>query len=559
MKLTKINFMKKIFFLFVVIFFLCKPSYSQAPDWLWAKSARGIGFDIAYSIALDASGNTYVAGWFYGTTLNFGNITLINSDSTNSNADIFLAKYDANGNVLWAKSAEGMYDDFAYSIAVDTSGNTYVTGSFNSPYLTFGSTTLTNAGGDDIFLVKYDANGNVLWAKSPGGAASDDATSVAVDVSGNIYLAGYFFSPTITFDSITLTNVGSQNIFIAKYDTNGNVIWAKCAGGTDNDDAFSIAVDVSGNIYMTGGFTSPIISFGSTTLTNTNSYIDIFLSKYDANGNVLWAKSFWGTGDDYATSLSSDAFGNIYMAGYFYSSLGFGSTILTNVDNTYNATDLFIAKFDANGNSQWAKSAGGMNNDYASSISVDALGNTYVAGCFYSDTIIFSPITLTNEGYQNIFISKYEANGNVLWAISAGGKKCDEANSIAVDASGNIYALGIFSSPTINFDSTILTNVDSTGYYPDIFLAKLCSSTGITEINSENTINIFPNPAIDNLTIETPQKSEIEILNIEGQIIKSISVNNNHTSIDISSFARGMYFVKVKTENGVEVKKFVKE
>ncbi|MFA5819915.1 MAG: SBBP repeat-containing protein [Bacteroidales bacterium] len=767
--------MKK-FLLFAAISsvcFLSKISYAQTPDWLWAKSAGGTNYDYAYSVAVDDSGNTYVAGYFYNSTITFDSTTLTNAGG----GDIFLAKYDASGNVQWAKSAGGTNYDCAYSVAVDDSGNTYIVGGFSSPTLSFGSDTLTNAGYSDIFLAKYDANGNVLWAKSAGGTNYDCAYSVAVDDSGNTYLAGYFQSPTIIFGSDTLTNVGSWDIFLAKYDANGNVLWAKSAGGTNSDCAYSVAVDALGNIYVAGYFCSPTITFGSTTFTNAGpaGYSDIFLAKYDTSGNVQWAKSAGGTNYDCAYSVAVDSSGNIFVTGGFESpTLSFGSTILTNADNTGNTDDIFLAKYAPNGNVLWAKSAGGVDYDYATSVAVDASGNTYMAGSFCSPTLSFGSTTLTNAsaGFWDIFLTKYDANGNVLWAKSTGGADEDDAYSVAVDASGNTYMAGAFDGFFITFGSTTLTNVG--GY--DIFIAKLpfavttsqtnvscnggnngtatanaagggtslytylwntapaqttqtatglaagsyivtvtdangtpstasvtitqpsalnistsgntiickgsdtticvfaaggvspyqylwsnssttscqtvnpvnttnysvtvtdactatssiltvtvdsasqptitqngnilfstaassyqwnlngnpingatgqmyaplvsgvysvtvanangCSATsdtisvvvtGLSDLSDNKNIYIYPNPATDNLTIEAPQKSTIEILDIQGQLIKTFAINGNKTSINVSAFPSGMYFVKAKTEKGVAVKKFVKE
>ncbi|MFA5782131.1 MAG: SBBP repeat-containing protein, partial [Bacteroidales bacterium] len=402
-----------------------------------------------------------------------------------------LAKYDTSGNVLWAKSAGGIFNDEACSVAVDASGNIYVAGLFSSPTLTFDSTTLTNVGNNDILLVKYDTSGNVLWAKSAGGSSSDFANSVAVDTSGNTYVAGLFFSSTLSFGSTTLTNAGGIDIFLAKYDANGNVLWAKSAGGVDYDDAYSVAADASGNIYVAGVFSSPTLSFGSTTLTNAGGY-DIFLTKYDAGGNVLWAKSAGGTGNDLAYSVAVDTSGNIYVAGYFR-----------------------------------------------------------------SPTIAFGITTLTNAGSRDIFLAKYDAAGNVFWAKSAGGTDYDEANSVAVNASGNIYVAGVFRSPTITFGSTTLTNAS----LDDIFLAKLGSDTitKINELSNSLNISVFPNPATNNIIIESPHQAVIEISNIQGQLIKTLAANSNKTSVDVSAFPSGMYFVKVKAEKGIAVKKFVKE
>jgi hypothetical protein len=571
--------MSKFFFLFIALLNINFIN-AQAPAWQWAKNAGGMLDDQANSVAVDGSGNSYVAGYFDSQTITFGSTTLTNAN-TDSTGDIFLAKYNASGSVIWAKNAGGTGDDGASSVAADGSGNIYVTGSFTSPTITFGSITLTNAGSstNDLFLAKYDASGNIIWAKSAGGAGDDGASSVAMDNSGNIYVAGGFTSPTITFGSTTLTIVGTGDIFLVKYDANGNVLWAKNAGGIINNSnynnaATSVAIDASGNSYVAGYFSSPTITFGSTTLTNTNTDTldynsDIFLAKYDANGNVIWAKKAGGSGDedDDANSVAVDGSGNAYVVGFFDSNtITFDTTTLTNTGNF----DIFLVKYDANGNVIWAKGADSSGDDGLTfSVAVDGSGNSYVAGMFDSPSFTLGSNTLINAGDSNytfnMFLAKYDVNGNVLWAKSASetsegiSDRVDEASSISVDASGNSYVAGSFESLTITFGSYTLTNADTTCRYVDIFVAKLGSNTGINEFTNSLNIVVYPNPATNSLTIESPQNGVIEITNIQGQLIKSFMATSNKTSIDVSAFPSGVYIIEVKTEKGIEVCKFVKE
>jgi hypothetical protein len=354
-------------------------------------------------------------------------------------------------NWLWSRSGDGIGDNVSHSVCTDSKGELYVTGGF-SDSITFGSITLTNAGYYDIFITKYDTAGNVLWAKNAGGTNDDEGFSVSTDSSDNVYLTGYFSSSLITFDSITLTNSGGSNVFIAKYDTNGNILWAKSSGGLGVDDGVSCSADIYGNVFVTGWFYSSI-TFDSTTLINSGIN-DAFIVKYDTNGNVLWAKSATGAHDDGGLSVSTDASGNVFFTGIFYSpTITFGSITLTNAGGY----DVFIAKYDANGNVLWAKRAGGTGWDEGYSVKADASGNVFVAGYFSSSSISFTNTTLTNAGGYDAFIAKYDANGNVLWAKSAGGINNDVAIAVSVDAGKNIFAIGYFSSPTVIFGSDILT------------------------------------------------------------------------------------------------------
>jgi hypothetical protein len=548
--------MKNSILLFAAICFYCSvsnPSYTQTPGWLWAKGAGGANTDRAFSLAVDGSANLYLAGEFKSSTITFGSATLINS----GDFDIFLAKYNSNGDVVWAKSAEGNNYDIPNGVAADAYGNVYLTGRYKSATLTFGSEILTNSGNDDLFLVKYDPDGNVLWAKSIGGINYDAANSVVADASGNIYIAGYFSSPTIDFGSTTLTSAGTYDLFLSKFDAGGNVLWAKSVGGADDEGINAVAADASGNPYVTGYFESPSLTFGSTTLTNAGIY-DIFTVKFDDAGNVLWAKSGGGADDDEPFSAAVDASGNLYSAGYFLSpTITFGSTTLINEGSQ----DMFLTKYDASGNELWAKSAGGTDYDVINSVVADISGNTYVTGYFESPTITFGSTTLTNEGNGDMFLAMYDDNGNVLWAVSAGGISFDEAASVVADNSGNIYCGGNSSSPTITFGSTTLTNVGSN----DIFLAKLESSIlGIFEATRSLYIPVFPNPSSTTITVELPSTTPVinttlSIYNVSAQKVISRQITEPTTVIDISTLAKGVYFIKLANDRTVMAGKFIKQ
>ena len=542
--------MKKTTVFLVVITFLSVASYAQVPSWEWARSAGGTKSEIGQSIAVDRSGNSYLTGVFDSPSITFGSYTLMNTGSS----DIYVVKYDTYGNVLWAASAAGLDLDAPRSIAVDASGNAYITGNFYSPTLTFGSYTLTNSG-VHLFLAKFDSNGNVAWAKSAGGTAAEYATSVAVDSFGNPYLTGYADNSIITFDTINLVNTG---VFIVKYDFNGNALWAQTAGGGTgtNYDAESIAVDASGNAYIEGNYDGTMI-FGSNTLSSAGFY-DVFLGKYDGNGVVQWARSAGGANYEYANSNTVDISGNIYITGYFmdpFTIIGNDTLACKGVD------DIFLAKYDASGNVLWATSAGDTYLEHALSVTTDVPGNAYMAGYFNDSTFTIGSTTLINasKGHDEIFVAKYDPYGNVVWAKSASGTDSDDATSVATDAVGNVYVAGLFISPTLAFDSIVLTNANSSAIYPDLFLAKLGSLVGIDEISNSLRISLFPNPATNIITITLPEKANIEISNINGQIMKTINHENHETSIDIENFPRGVYIVRATTTKETVTKKFIKE
>jgi preprotein translocase subunit YajC len=528
-----------------------KQTFAQVPEWVWAESAGGTDYDGGSSVATDAAGNVYVTGYFYNPSITFDSTVLTNANG--GSPDIFITKYDSNGTVIWAKSAGGTNYDVAYSISTDTGGNVYVTGYFSSPSITFGSTVLTNGGlFGDIFITKYDSNGTVLWAKGAGGTSSDYASGVSTDAEGNVYVTGYFWSSSITFGSTVLTNAGLTDIIMTKYDSNGTVLWAKSAGGTEEDRATSVSTDAVGNVYVTGFFESPSITFGSTVLTNTGAW-DIFITKYDSNGNVLWAEGAGGTDIDRGYGVSVDAVGNVYLTGFFSSSsITFDSTDLTNASG--GNADIFITKYHSNGTVLWGKGAGGTDDDDAWSVSTDAGDNVYVTGDFSSSSITFGSTVLTNlnEGSHDIFITKYDSNGNVVWAKSAGGTSGDYAYSVSTDATGNVYVTGEFGSPFITFDSTTLTGAGVV-YDIFIAKISATVATGFEENNFIDEITVFPNPFSTQAILQTGNllhNATLTLDNVFGQTVKQIkNISGQTIVLSRDNLVSGLYFLRLTEDN----------
>ncbi|MDE3255550.1 MAG: T9SS type A sorting domain-containing protein, partial [Bacteroidota bacterium] len=458
----------------------------------------------------------------------------------------FVVKYDPSGNVLWAKSAGGIGYDESRGISTDASGNIVVTGSFSSPTITFGTTTLTNSGGHDIFVVKYDPSGNVLWAKSAGGLGNDEGHAISTDASGNIVVTGWF-EASFTYGNSTLTYSGGNSIFVVKYDLSGNVLWAKSAGGMGYDEGIGISTDASGNIVVTGWYDSPTITFGPTTLTNSVGK-NFFLVKYDPSGNVLWAKSAGGTGYDEGAGISTDASGNIVVTGWYDSpSLPFGATTLTNSGGN----SIFVVKYDPSGNVLWAKSADGTGDEFGNGISTDASGNIVVTGRFSSPIIIFGITMLTNSGSailnNDIFVVKYDPSGNLLWAKSAGGTGNDNVYGISTDASGNIVVTGWYDSPIITFGTTTLT---SSGLKL-IFVSKLSATTGLELYSKDEEMLVSPNPFNNATHIQLPesvQNAEITVCDLLGKKVLSKKCSGKECLLEKGTMNTGVYFMHINDE-----------
>ena len=543
----------------IIILALCSIAlFAQNVDWLWVKQAGGTDYDFGHSIAVDANGNNYVTGSFSGSST-FGTTTLTSS----GDKDIFVAKIDHNGNWLWANQAGGISYDYGRGIAVDDNGNSYITGEFEES-ATFGTTTLTSSGSYDIFVAKLDSSGNWLWAKQAWGIGEDVGFSIAVDAKGNSYITGVFIE-SANFGTTTLTSSGDYDIFVAKLDINSNWLWAKQAGGTDDDYGNGIAVDANGNSYVTGYF-SESATFGTTTLTSSGD-IDIFVAKLDSSGNWLWANQAGGTNCDYGHGIAVDDNGNSYIIGNFLESANFGITTLTS-SGYY---DIFVAKLDINGNWLWAKQAGGTSYDFGNSIAVDTNRNVYVTGFFYSSSCSFGTITLINSSseYIDIFVAKLDINGNWLWAKQAGGTSDDCGYGITVDVNGNSYITGIFRG-SATFGTTTLT---SSGDF-DIFVAKLgeVNSIDLPDIISFSGIrSIYPNPFNPLTTIDyeisMPADVKIEVYNNRGQLVRNFILGYKEQGSYKLTWegednngclcSTGIYYIRMKAGKEIYIKKAV--
>jgi len=365
----------------------------------------------------------------------------------------------------WAVTAGGTSNNYGRMIAKDNQGNIYVAGVF-ADTANFGLTSITSSGYYDIFIAKLDSNGNWLWAKKGGGSDDDHIFGIATDNMANIYITGCF-AGNGTYGSTILSNSNGYGMFAAKLDSNGNWIWAKTTGGTGTDKGIGIAVDNSFNVYLTGHFNGTV-NFG-TTILSSEANTAIYIAKADSNGIWQWAKQAVVSDSDYGMAIATDYEGNSYVTGTFAGTTVFGVTSLTSIGYE----DIFIAKLDYGGNWLWIKQAGSISNDYDSDhvngICVGCDASVYLTG-YFNGTAMFGNSFLTSYGYEDIFVSKLDCNGNWLWAEHAGSSYFDYGYGIVVDNSTNVYLSGGFSG-TCFFGSNSLTSIGGL----DIFVTKLDS------------------------------------------------------------------------------------
>ncbi|MDD2229787.1 MAG: SBBP repeat-containing protein [Candidatus Cloacimonetes bacterium] len=370
-------------------------------NYLWVVNAGGAAGDYGYDIAVDVFGNVYITGYFDGAAT-FGSTTL----TSNGGTDIFAAKLNNDGVWQWAVNAGSSAEDKAYGIDVDATGNAYITGYFGATSA-FGETSLTSYGFSDIFVAKLDTDGNWQWAEQAGSPNMDYAYGIDVDTNGNVYLTGTF-RYTGTFGSLTATCIGTNDVFAAKLDTDGDWIWLANGGGDSSygDTAFSIVADVMGNAYVTGEFYGTA-TFGSSTFTSSG-WQDAFVGKIDGSGNWLWAVRAGGTSSDTGQDIAVDTRGNTYLTGFYKNTIDLGTLSLIG----YGLTDIFAAKLDTAGNWIWAVQAGSPSNDSGRGVALDANCNIYLQGVF-SGIANFGAFQFTSAGFD-IYTAKLSPDGTAV-------------------------------------------------------------------------------------------------------------------------------------------------
>jgi Secretion system C-terminal sorting domain/Beta-propeller repeat len=444
-------------------------------NFVWAKRFGGntdIFTDDAtgFSIAVDALGNVIVAGSFIGDIdLNPDNVAVSNYTAVGA-TDIFLVKLNSAGTLVWSKQIGGSGSDFANEITTDLNNNILIVGGYNSTVdfdPNAGVSNITAAGLTDIFIEKIDANGNFVFAKSIGGSGSDYAYSIALDSYANIYTAGSFsttadFDPSVSTSS-TLTAVAGPDIYVNKLDAAGNFMWARGFGGNVSifqDVANDIAVDVNGNVYITGTFKGANVDFdpgiGTLLISSTGSVSgDAYVSKFDNNGNLIFAKTFASTASDVGYALTVDDLENIYCLG------SYSGTIDLDPDefNNYNiacagASDIYLCKLDINGNFVSANTIGSLNSEIPYSIFLDHANNIYCSG-YYSGSADFDPsssssVTIAPQGTQDGFITKWSQCANVGSLSTSNINKQVTLN--------NLNAGYIFSTSNCNIIAKVIPN-----------------------------------------------------------------------------------------------------
>ncbi len=369
----------------------------------WARQLGTSEFDDwGLGVAVDAMGNAFISGGTNGS-LGPGGV-----GSSPGKGDPFLVKYDTAGNLLWTQQLGTSGEEIGRGVAVDAVGNAFISGETN------GSLGGPHAGKDDAFLLKYSAEGNLLWTQQLGTSDSDYSEGIAVDAVGSAFVTGF------TGGSLGGPSAGDYDAFLAKYSAAGNLLWTQQLGTSALDVASGVAVDAAGSAFITG------YTKGSLGGPNAGGN-DAFLAKYSAAGNLLWTQQLGTSEGDRARSVAVDAVGSAFVIGATSGSLG-GPNAGEN--------DAFLAKYSAEGNLLWTQQLGTSKEEAGYGVAVDAVGSAFVSG------VTLGSLGGPNAGGNDAFLAKYSAEGNLLWTQQLGTIASDYGEDVAVDAVGSAFITG---------------------------------------------------------------------------------------------------------------------
>ena len=526
-------------FVLCLLLFLCPVvTHAQAPALQWQKSYGGYGSDLARSVKQTNDGGYVFAA--YTDTID------PSVSGFHGGGDYWLVKTNANGDIQWQKCYGGAYGEVVYDMQLTMDGGFVIAG---IAWFSDGDVGTTH-GDEDYWVVKTDSVGNLQWAKCYGGSDIDRPYSVQQTTDGGYIVAGFSASNN---GDVTGNHFSSNDYWVVKLDTGGNIQWQKSLGGSSDDVAYSVRQTTDGG-YVVAGRSESIN--GDVTGHHGSVFCwDYWIVKLDSAGILQWQRSLGGTDTEEAQSIWQTTDGGYIVAGNTASLDG----DVTGNHSGNQQNDCWIVKLDTAGSIQWEHCFGGTEGEYAYSVKQTGDSGYIFAGLASSTD---GDVT-GNHGSLDYWVVKLGSSGSLEWEKCYGGTGSDVARSIELTTDGGYIVVGYSNS----VDGDITDNYSGT----DCWLVKLEGTASINEQTAtENNLYVFPNPANDNLTVEIANDAKgipsgqlritnIAILDISGRQVKSIKTkgHNKKYKIDVKDLPAGIYFVKLRAKNKVYVSKVV--
>jgi hypothetical protein len=532
------------------------------------------------SIATDNTGNAYITGctnsFNYHITPGAFQTSYVGSASF-FDGNVFITKLNSTGTgLIYSTYIGGTGYEIGYGIAIEGTGNAYITGStVSTDYpITAGAFQTTKGLSSDVFVTKLNSTGSALiYSTYIGGNQSEDGHAIAIDGSGNAYITGITDSITGITDSNdyyttpgafqTTYGGGLGDVFVTKINSTGTaLIYSTYIGGSDEDVGLGIAIDGAGNAYITGSTVSTdydITPGAFQTTYGGGTYGDAFVTKLNSTGTALIYSTYIGGSDgEYGHAIAIDGTENAYITG---NSSSTDYPITPGAFQTTNEgySDVFVTKLNSMGTALiYSTYIGGSNGDFSYSIAVDESGNAYITGYTLSTDYDITPgaFQTTNAGSYDVFITKLNSTGTALiYSTYIGGSNDDSGYGIAIDGSGNVYITG----STTSTDYDITSGAFQTTYgggtvIGDVFVTKIDLGGTIsveTLVNNVALFSIFPNPNRGTFTIQASKAGVFELMDVTGKIINTYTITNTQKTVH-ENLPAGIYFIKEKQNGGAQ-------
>lgn len=508
---------------------------AQQPDFLWAAQFGNPpnSSDAKSTLASDSEGNFYMAAEFTGT-IELGNKQLVSSGGT----DVFLVKYNQDGVPEWSLKLGGTNDDYIQKIVTDAENNILLAGYFYGT-TQIGPDQYTSLGSQDLFLSKFDAEGNFIWSGHFGGPMADYISGLDAGIGSSAVVTGHYYGQ-ISFGDTTLYEESSSGIYTAKFSYGGQLEWVNGIGGTSSDQARSVSCDDAGNIVTTCSFYYDLTVEDTTFI--TADPVGVAVIKYSPEGSLINAFQLNGTYLTPEVYVTTCANGDFYLSGNFSEEIIFGN-------KTFDAgefnQDIFIARYDASCNLAWAKHAHSFASDQVVGLITDEDDNLYITG-HYLDSLYIDNLKLRYTlccGSREVFILNINYEGNVIWGEQISGTRAN-IQAVSDNGSGDLVFSGVFSE-IIQMGHLQMTCDEGFKNYLTLLDTETVTFTG--EAVEAGHALIFPNPTKDNIKVlnfQSGQATEYKLLNMSGSLLRQ-GVLGPDNSIPLHDIAKGFYFLQL--------------
>ncbi|MCA9115297.1 MAG: hypothetical protein KDA79_09420, partial [Planctomycetaceae bacterium] len=362
---------------------------------------------------------------------------------------------------LWVSTGGGELIDRGYAVACDQLGNAYVTGHFQSPTAAFSDVTVKNGGDYDLFVAKYNPQGELVWIQSGGGAGYDYGHGIAADRLGHVFVAAAITGQG-NYNGQPVGHAGPAHLVCLGLDADGKVRWHHAAAGEGSSSGHAMTADGQGNCCL-GGYASGVSTLAGEPLGTAGSR-DLVVARFDSAGSLVWLHSGHGSDSAMIHGISADSQGNIWASGMFQGKLKLADRTVSSAGRY----DILLTRFDASGKRLWTRTAGGEGIDYGLGITTDGQGNCYTTGSFTGEVAFEETLQESQTAGSDIHIVKLNGDGHLQWFQQCGGVRTDHAYSIVSDGRGNLYLSGACHGPA-TFGKHQLDNLGSN----DIFLTKI--------------------------------------------------------------------------------------